>query len=59
MVPDALLDNLVISGNDATIAARLSELLAAGLYELMISLVPITETGDDEQTLLMHLIGRL
>jgi F420-dependent oxidoreductase-like protein len=59
MVPDALVDNLVISGNDATVAARLNELLAAGLDELMLSLVPIKETGDDEQILLMHLIGRL
>ena len=58
-VSDALVDNLIISGNDATVAARFNELLAAGLNELMISLVPITETGDDEQALLMHLIGRL
>jgi alkanesulfonate monooxygenase SsuD/methylene tetrahydromethanopterin reductase-like flavin-dependent oxidoreductase (luciferase family) len=59
MVPDALIDNLVISGNDVTVAAQLNELLAAGLDELMVSLVRITETGDDEQALLMHLIGRL
>jgi alkanesulfonate monooxygenase SsuD/methylene tetrahydromethanopterin reductase-like flavin-dependent oxidoreductase (luciferase family) len=58
-VSDALVDNLIISGNDATVAARFNELLAAGLDELIISLVPITETGDDEQALLMHLIGRL
>jgi F420-dependent oxidoreductase-like protein len=58
-VSDALVDNLIISGNDATVVARLNELLAAGLDELMISLVPITKTGDDEQALLMHLIGRL
>jgi len=58
-VSDALVDNLIISGNDATVAARFNELLAVGLDELMISLVPITETGDDEQALLMHLIGRL
>ena len=58
-VSDALVDNLIISGNDATVAARFNELLAVGLDELMISLVPITETGDDEQALLTHLIGRL
>ncbi len=59
-VPDALLDNLVISGNEATVAARLNELLEVGLEELMISLVPITGTGDDEQhAQLTHLIGRL
>jgi hypothetical protein len=60
MVPDALIDNLVISGNEATIAARFTELLRTGIDELMVSLVPITGTGEDEQqTQLMHLIGRL
>jgi F420-dependent oxidoreductase-like protein len=58
VVPDALIDNLVISGNDATVAARLSQLLRAGLDELMISLVPIAGTGD-EYAQLMQLIGRL
>ena len=33
-VPDALVDNLIISGNDATVAARFNELLGAGLDEL-------------------------
>ncbi|MGH9976840.1 MAG: LLM class flavin-dependent oxidoreductase, partial [Nitrososphaeraceae archaeon] len=61
MVPDALIDNLVISGNETTIAARLAELLGTGIGELMVSLVPITGTGEDEQqqAQLMHLIGRL
>jgi alkanesulfonate monooxygenase SsuD/methylene tetrahydromethanopterin reductase-like flavin-dependent oxidoreductase (luciferase family) len=58
-VPDALVDSLVISGNEATVAARFTELLAAGLDELMVALVPTKDTGDDEQRLLMHLIGRL
>jgi F420-dependent oxidoreductase-like protein len=59
-VPNALVDSLVISGNESTITARLTELLAAGLDELMVSLVPTTGAGDDdEQTRLMHLIGRL
>ncbi|MGH9950852.1 MAG: LLM class flavin-dependent oxidoreductase, partial [Nitrososphaeraceae archaeon] len=59
-VPDALLDNLVISGNEAAVAARLNELQEVGLEELMVSLVPITGTGDDEQhAQLTHLIGRL
>jgi alkanesulfonate monooxygenase SsuD/methylene tetrahydromethanopterin reductase-like flavin-dependent oxidoreductase (luciferase family) len=31
IVPDALVDNLVISGNESTIAARFKELLSAGL----------------------------
>ena len=60
VVPDALIDSLVISGDETTIAARLNELLETGIDELMVSLVPITGTGEDEQqTQLMHLIGRL
>ena len=47
----------------ATVAARFTELLAAGLDELMVSLVPTAGAGgdddDDEQARLMHLIGRL
>jgi hypothetical protein len=60
VVPDALVDSLVISGNESTITARLAELLATGLDELMVSLVHTTGAGDDdEQARLMHLIGRL
>jgi F420-dependent oxidoreductase-like protein len=62
MVPNALVDNLVISGNEEKVAARINELLSAGLDELMISPVPVTGTGEDEQqqqARLMHLIGRL
>jgi F420-dependent oxidoreductase-like protein len=58
-VPDALVDSLVISGNEATVAARFTELLAAGLDELMVALVPTKDAGDDEQSQLMHLIGQL
>jgi alkanesulfonate monooxygenase SsuD/methylene tetrahydromethanopterin reductase-like flavin-dependent oxidoreductase (luciferase family) len=57
-VPDALVDSLVISGNEATVAARFIELLAAGLDELNVALVPITDAGN-EQSRLMHLIGQL
>ena len=57
-VPDALVDNLVISGNEAMVAARFTELLAAGLDELNVALVPITDAGY-EQSRLMHLIGQL
>jgi F420-dependent oxidoreductase-like protein len=57
-VPNALVDNLVISGNEATVASRFTELLAAGLDELNVFLVPITD-ADDEQSRLMHLIGQL
>jgi hypothetical protein len=57
-VPDALVDSLVISGNEATVASRFTELLTAGLDELNVFLVPIRD-ADDEQSRLMHLIGQL
>ena len=57
-VPDALVDNLVISGNEATVAARLTELLGTGLDELMVYSVPVTGS-DDEYARLMYMIGRL
>jgi hypothetical protein len=59
-VPDALVDTLVISGNEETVSARLTELLGSGLDELKVSLVPVTDTAQDEQLVrLMHLIGGL
>jgi alkanesulfonate monooxygenase SsuD/methylene tetrahydromethanopterin reductase-like flavin-dependent oxidoreductase (luciferase family) len=58
IVPDALVNNLVISGSESTVAARFKELLDAGLGELMVTIVPIAD-AHDEQTRLMHLIGRL
>ncbi len=58
IVPDALVNSLVISGSESTIAARFKELLDAGLGELMVTIVPIADARD-EQTRLMHLIGRL
>jgi hypothetical protein len=57
-VPNGLVDSLVVSGNEATVAARFTELLAAGLDELMVSLVPISD-ADDERKRLMRLIGQL
>ena len=57
-VPDSLVDSLIVSGNEATVAARFTELLAAGLDELMVTLVPIKDAVD-ELTRLMHLIGQL
>ncbi|HEY9847544.1 MAG TPA: LLM class flavin-dependent oxidoreductase [Candidatus Caenarcaniphilales bacterium] len=58
IVPDSLVDSLIVSGNEATVAERLTELLAAGLDELMVTLVPIKDAVD-EMTRLMHLIGHL
>ncbi len=58
IVPDALVNSLVISGSESTVASRFKELLDAGLGELMVTIVPIADPRD-EQTRLMHLIGRL
>jgi alkanesulfonate monooxygenase SsuD/methylene tetrahydromethanopterin reductase-like flavin-dependent oxidoreductase (luciferase family) len=58
MVPDALVGSLIVSGNEATVAARFTELLASGLDELMVILVPISD-ADNERERLMRLIGRL
>jgi alkanesulfonate monooxygenase SsuD/methylene tetrahydromethanopterin reductase-like flavin-dependent oxidoreductase (luciferase family) len=58
IVPDALVNSLVISGSESTVTARFKELLAAGLGELMVTILPIADARD-EQTRLMHLIGRL
>jgi alkanesulfonate monooxygenase SsuD/methylene tetrahydromethanopterin reductase-like flavin-dependent oxidoreductase (luciferase family) len=59
-VPDILVDTLLISGNEATVSARLRELLVAGLDELLVTLVPVSNTSEDEQQMrLMHLVGRL
>ncbi|HEU4823068.1 MAG TPA: LLM class flavin-dependent oxidoreductase [Nitrososphaeraceae archaeon] len=57
-VPDSLVDNLVIFGNEDIVAARFTELLATGLDELMVSLVPIKDAVN-EMRQLMHLIGQL
>ena len=58
VVPDNLVESLIVSGNEATVTERLTELLAAGLDELMITLVPVKDAVD-ELTRLMHLIGQL
>jgi hypothetical protein len=56
----ALVDTLLISGNDATVFARLRELAEAGLCELLVTLVPLSEMAEDEQQArLMHLMGQL
>lgn len=55
---DALAQTLVVSGSLTTVRHRLKELLASGLDELMLHLVPISdETSEREQ--LLHLIGSL
>jgi alkanesulfonate monooxygenase SsuD/methylene tetrahydromethanopterin reductase-like flavin-dependent oxidoreductase (luciferase family) len=56
--PDALIDNLVVSGDEATIATRLADLLAAGLDELLVMLVVVADPQAEEARL-MQLIGQL
>jgi len=42
------------------VSARLRELLEAGLDELLVTLVPVSDTAKDEQQArLMHLLGLL
>jgi F420-dependent oxidoreductase-like protein len=57
-VSDDLVNNMIISGNEDTIAASLTKLLDTGLDELMVSLVPVVDEKY-EQTQLMRLIGQL
>lgn len=58
LLSDALVDNVIISGNEDIVAARFTELLTAGLDEPMINPVPIKD-AIDEMRRLMNLIGQL
>lgn len=55
---DALLDSLVVSGDESTIAQRLAELLTKGLDELLIMPIAVSDASG-EQTRLARLIGQL
>lgn len=55
---DALVRTLVVSGSEQTIRHRLKELLASGLDELMLQLVPIVDE-ERERKQLIHLVGSL
>ncbi|HSH81888.1 MAG TPA: LLM class flavin-dependent oxidoreductase [Herpetosiphonaceae bacterium] len=55
---DELIDNLVAMGDESTVTARLNELLAGGLDELLVSLMPL-EDEVSELTRTFDLIGRL
>jgi F420-dependent oxidoreductase-like protein len=57
-MPDDLIDSLVISGDDAAIAARFSELLSNGLDELLVLIVPVNDRETEWQQL-ARLIGSL
>ena len=55
---DALIDSLVVSGDEATIMARLTDLLAQGLDELLVMPIGIAD-AEGELTQLARLIGQL
>jgi F420-dependent oxidoreductase-like protein len=57
-LPEALLDSLVVSGDEAAVAARLTELLSTGLSELIIQPYPVQNEAQ-ERLRLVHLIGQL
>lgn len=55
---DALLDSLVVFGDEATIAARVTNLLAQGLDEVLVKPLPVARP-EDEQARLAQLLGQL
>jgi F420-dependent oxidoreductase-like protein len=57
-IPEALIDNLVVSGDEQTIASRLRELLSSGLSELLLQSIPV-KNESQEWSSLAHLIGAL
>jgi hypothetical protein len=57
-VSDALVDNLVVMGDEAAVAARLRELLAAGLDELLLTDLPVADPAA-EWLRLAHFVGQL
>lgn len=57
-MPDALIDSLVASGDEATISARLLDLLSQGLDELLVMPIPVAK-AENEQEQIRELIGQL
>jgi len=55
---DELIGSLVISGNSTAVTEQLKELLASGLDELLVMLVPVQQ-AESEMHQLMHLIGHI
>ncbi len=56
--PEALLDNLVVSGDEPTIVNRLNDLLSNGLDELLLLPIPVKDEAQ-EWSRLAHLIGQI
>ncbi len=57
-LPEALIDALVVSGTSEAVEARLRELLAAGLDELMVSVVPVSD-AQGERAALMDIVATI
>jgi alkanesulfonate monooxygenase SsuD/methylene tetrahydromethanopterin reductase-like flavin-dependent oxidoreductase (luciferase family) len=57
-VPDALIDNLVLSGDDDEIIAGIQHRLDQGMDELLLNLVPSANPRVDQDAIL-RIIGRL
>jgi F420-dependent oxidoreductase-like protein len=57
VMPDALLDELVVSGSPDAVAARLREIQAAGIDELLVMRIDVADS-DAEETALLGLLAR-
>jgi F420-dependent oxidoreductase-like protein len=57
ILPDALLDELVVSGDADSVAARLAAIQAAGVDELLVLQVPIRDADAEEKELSAILAG--
>ena len=55
---DELLDSLIVSGSEANVITRLTELLHNGLDELLVMSISVTN-AEEEQTRLARLVGQL
>ena len=45
-VSDALIDDVVVHGDGSAVAARLREILAAGMSEVLVTLLPVGEPDE-------------
>ncbi len=55
---DALVKALVIAGNEAQVEKRLRELIASGLDELLLMLMPVADEAREREQLI-QVIGSL
>jgi alkanesulfonate monooxygenase SsuD/methylene tetrahydromethanopterin reductase-like flavin-dependent oxidoreductase (luciferase family) len=55
-MPAALFDALVVSGEPARVAARLAEIRAAGMDEVLVHLVPVADEAAEEAALFAALV---